>query len=61
MQIAASVGGDTVPENLDLTVHNIVFGQKLFRFQSDIDVFKFCGIAGSSGCECIHMQKWWRK
>lgn len=36
-QITASVGGDTVLENLDLTVH-VVFGQKLFRFQSDVDV-----------------------
>jgi len=26
-----------VLENLDLTVH-VVFGQKLFRFQSDVDV-----------------------
>jgi len=30
-----------VLENLDLTVHIIVFGQKLFRFQSDIDVLSF--------------------
>ena len=31
----------TLLENLDLTVHIIVFGQKLFRFQSDNDVLRF--------------------
>ena len=34
-KVAASIGGDTVLENLEPTVHVIVFGQKLFRFQSD--------------------------
>ena len=37
-QIAAPVNGDIVLENLEGTVHVIVFRQKLFRFQSYIDL-----------------------
>jgi len=65
-QIAASVGGDTVIENLDPTLHFIVFGQKLFKFQSDINVLSLMVLLahlgvkaficrGGRGKECILM------
>ena len=44
-QTAAPVSGDTVLENLQLTVHVIIFYQKLFGFQSYTD-FWFHGSSG---------------
>jgi len=52
-QIAAFVGGDTVLENLDPTVYIIIFGQKLFRFQSDIDVLNFVVLLAHLGVKAF--------
>jgi hypothetical protein len=54
-QIAASIGGDTVLENLDPTVH-IVFGQKLFRFRSDIDVLSFVVLLAHLGVKASYAE-----
>lgn len=51
-QIAASVGGDIVLENLDLTVH-VIYGQKLFRFQSDTDVLSFVVLLAHLGVKAF--------
>jgi len=37
-QVAPLVSGDPVLQNLELTVHVIIYPQRLFRFQSHNDV-----------------------